>query len=699
MQPLYIVLFKGDVSQDSSAILLVEEGVSAPVQDLTYPHGLRREFIPALAHLWSVLQMPRWFYDTVSIDAHSLHAAKYLKSAARVILLPSAAVSNRRVIEQLRSSSPFAVLTVPECDSIAQEFGKAIRARLGVVRAPTSTDELQALWNDVANQYHEHDSHPRLPAPRRLFASDDLATTIVPDLFLARQLDLEDWYLENVPRNDSADAIYASLELHALREAGPAIEHELDAPDERIRALLDRGRRRTAVNAVIGAPGPAPAHARRAAATWQPAPGDEASERKALRFLIAHSTAEIGGTALLLNNLPPAVFSQYRLLEDHWARTGRPSPRFVWKAVRNIGKLLADYLGEAGQTLAAHARSITAFADFPIGLTILPNDTAPLCCRTPVWYRPITPLTRAMQHEMTIVRSPYWGFGITVLVAECIAQNDRLAGLSHEAWRGLKEIVEETHGCTVDIVPIASEEHLSKALGEKQYDVLILSAHGRYERDRNFAGIVIGDTVSLLLNIERVPPVVLLSACHVAPRGAGVVTIADLLVNLGARAVLGAVVPISAFDNAILMTRFFVYICETLAGRESYRTLAEIWHHTISSNAVHDIYGASVRFREWAMSPDERGIVVDTEFKLEASRDRIHGRHIYRDTEIVLAEIADRRGFGDIFRNTLRSQNYLPESLFYTFIGRPDHIIVKDRLWEETLASNGIAASRTGPPY
>jgi hypothetical protein len=699
VRPFYIVLFDGEVSRDLPPILLVEDGVPTPVQDLTYPHGLRRDFIPALPLLWSVLQLPRWFYDTVAIDAHSLNGVQRLKVAPKVVLLPSAAVSDPALIERVRPASPFAVLAAPECESVAKRFSESIRARLGVVPTPTTTDELQALWNDVAKQYHEHESHPRFPPPMRFFASDDLATTVVPDVSLARQLELEDWYLDALHRNDSADAIYASLELHAVLEAGPAIEHEMDAPDERIEALLDRGRRDTRVNAVIGALGPAPAHARRAATTWQPMPGDDDAERQALRFLVAHSTAEVGGTALILNNLPSAVFAEYRLLEDHWASTGRPSPRFVWRAVRNIGRMLADYLGDAGRALARHARSITAFADFPIGLAILPNDTAPLCCRLPISYRTITPLTLAIQNELTIVRAPYWGFGVTVLVAECIAQHDRLAGLSQEAWRGFKEIVEETPSCTVDIVQVASEEQLSQVLAEKQYDVLILSAHGRYDREQNFAGIMIGEEVSLLLNVDHVPPVVLLSACHVAPRGAGVVTIADLLIALGAHAVLGAVVPISAYHNAILMTRLFVYICETLEGREPFRTLAEIWHHTISSNAVTDVYGASDRVRRWAMSPDHRGVAVDTEFKLEASCNRIHGRHIYRDTEIVLAEIADRRGFGATFRNTLRSQGYLPESRLYTFIGRPDHIIVKDRLWEETVASNESEPSHTGPPF
>jgi len=56
----------------------------------------------------------------------------------------------------------------------------------------------------------------------------------------------------------------------------------------------------------------------------------------------------------------------------------------------------------------------------------------------------------------------------------------------------------------------------------------------------------------------------------------------------------------------------------------------------------------------------------------------------------LLMEIAEERGFGAHLRSTLRSQRYVPESLLYTLIGRPDHIVVADPELDELIAAGGL---------
>ena len=280
-----------------------------------------------------------------------------------------------------------------------------------------------------------------------------------------------------------------------------------------------------------------------------------------------------------------------------------------------------------------------------------------------------------------------------MLIAECLDENDsdareaRLARESMRCWYILKSIVEECAGCELDIVRVRSERELAEALVARSYDALVLSAHGRYRPEENSAKVIIGGAATHLLDVGTVPPVVLLSACHVTPRGVGAVTVADLLLRQGAKAVLGAVVPVGVSANAVLLNRFFVYICEAIAGQSQFRSLAEIWHHTVSTNAVHDICFASPRLQQWLRSEDVNGLSVNHEFKLVASPGRLRRGHIYEDTERVLVEIATRRGFGHVLRSTLQSQGYFPESIFYTFLGRPDHIVVKDAIWEQARAA------------
>ena len=80
---------------------------------------------------------------------------------------------------------------------------------------------------------------------------------------------------------------------------------------------------------------------------------------------------------------------------------------------------------------------------------------------------------------------------------------------------------------------------------------------------RNIAGLMVGNEFWMAdENDYRVPAVVILSACHVSPRGSGTVNIADMFVRAGAEAVLGTFIPINAKRNMIFINRFYTYIAE-----------------------------------------------------------------------------------------------------------------------------------------
>ena len=64
-------------------------------------------------------------------------------------------------------------------------------------------------------------------------------------------------------------------------------------------------------------------------------------------------------------------------------------------------------------------------------------------------------------------------------------------------------------------------------------DILHISGHGYYDRKRNIAGLMVGNEFWMAdENDYRVPAVVILSACHVSPRGSGTVNIADMFVKI-----------------------------------------------------------------------------------------------------------------------------------------------------------------------
>lgn len=92
---------------------------------------------------------------------------------------------------------------------------------------------------------------------------------------------------------------------------------------------------------------------------------------------------------------------------------------------------------------------------------------------------------------------------------------------------------------------------------------------------------------------------VLLSACHVSPRGYGAVCVADMFQRLGALAVLGTFIPVNAKRNTILMVRLFTYIFEAQNGYKEYKTLADAWTGIVTTNAIHELLQLSEKFEKW----------------------------------------------------------------------------------------------------
>ena len=121
---------------------------------------------------------------------------------------------------------------------------------------------------------------------------------------------------------------------------------------------------------------------------------------------------------------------------------------------------------------------------------------------------------------------------------------------------------------------------------------------------------------------------------------------------------------------------------EAIQGRELYRTVADVWHHTITSNAVNDITHANAGIRQWALSQNGELTVIE-KFMQQRSVGRIRLGHVYKDTEDVLLEMAREDGIEEKFTQWIHNSGYVPESLFYSMIGWPERIILHDPIFRE----------------
>lgn len=338
---------------------------------------------------------------------------------------------------------------------------------------------------------------------------------------------------------------------------------------------------------------------------------------------------------------------------------------------------MSRFFSKVELTALSHASSLTSFSKFPIGLMTLPYDSSPLCCRVPIAYRPLVPLTRALTFELSPIPIRYLKNQLRVLVAECIPADDMIGRLSRVGWAVASRSLSDIPNVTFRVQPFDSVAALRSALQERDYDILVISAHGVVDARRHRTGFLCGKEVVVEEELGPLPNVVCFSACQVSPRGRGTTNITDLMFRQGATVIIGTLVPIDVRRNATLMARFFANIAEALKGRMPQTTLAEVWQFTQASNAFNDILRGNASLQKWAVEIEDRKSVTE-EFMLHRSRGRLRPSHMYRDTEAVLRDIAKDRGILDRFNAWINSQGYLPQSLFYVVLGWPDRVIFHD---------------------
>jgi hypothetical protein len=371
--------------------------------------------------------------------------------------------------------------------------------------------------------------------------------------------------------------------------------------------------------------------------------------------------------------VPREAFVTLAELERHFVSSENPAS--VRNLLARLNAAASPIWSEEVIELIKRASHLTVFSNFPLGLLTLPGDTSPLTARLPLTYRPLIPLTRTLQHETATPPSVNLGGSVKVLIAECIPSSDSVGRVSRQAWNFARQEMQETDGALeINHVETLTPDALRHAVAEYHPDFLVISAHGLFKDVA--AGLVIGDQVCLELGLapESMPPVVMLSACHVAPRGAGAVSVTDLLLREGILAVLGTQVPVRVDRNAMLMVRFLANVLEELQNPGQHPTLLDLWHHVQTGNAINDILGSSRSLRNWAKWERSNNIPVLMEFMRSRSRGRLRKGHIYEDTEHVLGEIAVDMGMSSKVRNWFRRPGYVPESMFYLFVGHPERV-------------------------
>lgn len=681
----YYVMFKADepsetyspiVNQPFSKTLGAEGGL----------HGIDPDIKGILPALKYCLHLPRNGFETIDLTPATI--AKGYSVPHSIVMFPSYLKFEMLKTHTISLYQPTIIICEDACYEEAREFALKSQAPLGCARVSELTSVLlEKHWMEITHlmeqlPFHKGDSLHVKPS---LFAEQAIPALSLT--FMANQLDLSGALLKELRKSNytNIDLVKRALEIKTQINTLADLENRniMNPSEDQFFESQRRQIKSTTIPLVLTIPGTSSRMRPNGSTMNREALG--ATEKTVIEIMGLHRAAAISGVWLDGGILSTDIFTELHLLEDH-CRGDRISNKFIWASMKRIGRLLAKQLGEDINTIINRISRITAFSDFPIGLAILPNTSDPLCCIKPISYRTLTPLTRSLQFELPRTGEIYFGKGFKVIIAECLAADDKIRPLSDEAWHQAKEVFKNNDCVEIIYSEVHSTQELKELLNNQSAEILVISAHGHYNNDNNFAGLVIGKDIWLATDDDIVvPPVVILSACHVAPRGLGAVTVNDLLLRCGAQTVVGTLIPVDVRRNALLTIRFLTYLSDALNGKGQFRTLEEAWNWVVMSNAVNEIVASTDRLQQWAHNRKAENLSPIEDFMLNRSRGRLHLGTVYKDTIDILREMTIEDGLGEYFDAVLSSQGFFPESCFYVLTGAPENVILTEPAFEKVV--------------
>ncbi|WP_184204041.1 CHAT domain-containing protein [Armatimonas rosea] len=693
--PMYVVLFDDFKNKrDVYMPYISREEVRESISSITVPHGLSKELVSCIKSIWYCLHLPASFFDLIDLQARHIISFKEANIAHQIILMPLTLIAEANKIIKFYDSEfvPVTIFCpdylVDSAKKLAEEIGNGVFV---IQNSELNPGKITDIWKEIhKNMNYESDFLDmnfgfinRLDIAPILLTNNILRRRLKQDMLVEPNGIEEIKNLKNIViDNHIAVAAIARCEdaemsvVEAEEAIGEFIEHESRSlklplsivapgvPSLYIDSIYEDGTVLTRSNLFLDP-----------LLTWNDVEkfDDSKIENAIINFIATHRAIARNGTVISTMDIPNTLFKKLNNIEKQYLDSSLTKRRHVWRWINDMGNSAASLFDEESVDTLKRASFVNIFSNFPLGLAILPGDTSPYCCRVPIAYRPILPLTRALQVEL--LNPPYieWSETISILIVECISESDRIGKLSRSIWKHIAKEYANNANIKIIYVEAESSSDVASLLSEYDPNVLIISAHGHYAQESNSAGIMIGKDFCMGDDLGDMPPLVILSACNVAPRGIGAVNIADLLMRQGALAVIGTLVPVDIRHNAILINRLFVYINETMSGKNSMKNFAEIWHHVTTSNAVNDILFSSTGISQWASMKHEGKSILEL-FTQERSVGRLRNAHIYNDTITVLKEIAVENKTLDKVNAWLSRPGYAPETLFYIMIGWPEKI-------------------------
>lgn len=635
--------------------------------------------------LWYCLQLPRHGFDLIMAPDKLFSVGDGIQQHNIFIITNEKTQGN---LNLLSTFPPTVYLTEETCRKEALELNDLVPAKLGIeTLEKLDSDNLKKMWHDLREDVEDFCKKFKIKRDTLKGMSVQLINkeqrSVLPNIYLHNQYGEDDLnsLLEKFKQNS-----YSAIEraLHAkealfIANAYSQLGDTLNKFEKDFETIKQNNYKTQPTALILTLPGRPKINL-----TNKPEYKtfyNSTKEKEIIDFLAVQRAISLGGVWLEGELIPSQLFLEIAKLEKHFHEKNI-NMNYVKRTQRKIGKELVKCFPnyELGQFIMASSKLI-AFTDFPIGLAILPGYDDPICNLIPITYRPLTPLDSILGSNLPQIKEHYIGRGkgFKVLIVECLDKKDTIRLISDIAWLVVKQQLNNNKWINVYYEEAESIDVLESIINKyRDIDFLIVSAHGKYN-EHGEAGLEVGEEYWIPKDNLKVPPIVILSACHVAVKGTGKATISDRFLQVGALAVLGTLIPVNVKENAMLTQRFFYYISEVIDGHHLCYDLSEAWMRIINANVFSEILTSTNKLEKWFITKNKDGKTPYEQYFEKVTESGINRNEIHNKTIEYLLEIAEKDGMKKYLQSVLSSKGYIPESLFYIFSGYPEKVILKSR--------------------
>ncbi|WP_162805670.1 CHAT domain-containing protein [Sporosarcina sp. PTS2304] len=630
---------------------------------------------------WYGLHLPRHAFDFVQAPDGLFSIGDGIQQHNIFLISDKMNGENITLIEQY---PPTLYITESSCYKKVLDLHAMLPSMLGVITMDElSSESLATHWQaiqEATKQLLKTYGVDREFLKTHPVLHKDKARSALPNIFLGTQYGDIDALLTTLQAHDYSPRVRALMQKEALMVADMyhQVGDQLNKVDAKQAQELIRNNYQVMPSAlVVTLPG-GPKF-RQSYQTKYAEPEIRQEEKGLIEFLGIQRAISLGGVWLEGEVLSPEVFHALAELQQH-IYVKKPNSRYINRMQKKFGKELAACfeLVDLGEFIRASSK-LVAFTDFPVGLAILPGYTDPLCNMIPITYRPLTPLTFAFQYGLPQRDEHYIGRGkgFKVLVIECLAETEKIRAISDVAWSYVREHHRDNKMISIFYEVAESVKDLEAFINSRSdIDMLVISAHGTYN-DEGVAGLSVGGRVWLPTDELRVPPIVILSACHAAVKGKGNYTVSDAFLRAGALAVLGTLIPVDVRENAYLMQRFFQYVSEVVDGKHTCYDITDAWMRVINANIFSEIMTTTKKLTEWSMMEDSNGKLPFERYVEKVKTVAPAIGHLHQQTVEIVSEIAEQDGMKENMLAVLQSKGYVSESAFYIWSGYPEKIYLQ----------------------